>query len=286
MCVCVQDTRSEDGGAQSGGWTLSSVKASPRLTVIPSSLHSHLPPHIISDIRWHQMTLMNDCLWLKVLPGIRPSALLSHHPLDPALTASDLWWPPVTSVHAETEPGARAGRPGWSAACMQVSLNIKMTITSQLSPRHFTLCNSTYPGMDGAGGSAKSSPPLAVCWLGGGGGSHRAWGWGPMLPRCRSHGLRGFSLRVSRWALVTKSLAHDASQSGSQSTSPGVFSSWPSSPSSSSWPARHVRGIAFNKRKQMKIKSYYSICCCCCCFKQKKVPHMALDIVNIPYHDR
>ena len=43
MCVCVQDTRSEDGGAQSGGWTLSSVKASPRLTVIPSSLHSHLP---------------------------------------------------------------------------------------------------------------------------------------------------------------------------------------------------------------------------------------------------
>ena len=232
---------------------------------------------------------MNDCLWLKVLPGIRPSALLSHHPLDPALIASDLWWPPVTSVHAETEPGARAGRPGWSAACMQVSLNIKMTITSQLSPRHFTLCNSTYPGMDGAGGSAKSSPPLAVCWLGGGGGSHRAWGWGPMLPRCRSHGLRGFSLRVSRWALVTKSLAHDASlgsQSGSQSTSPGVFSSWPSSPSSSSWPARHVRGIAFNKRKQMKIKSYYSICCCCCCFKQKKVPHMALDIVNIPYHDR
>jgi len=28
------------------------------------------------------------------------------------------------------------------------------------------------------------------------------------------------------------------------------------------------------------------IWCCCCCFKQKKVPHMTLDIVNISYHDR
>ena len=34
------------------------------------------------------------------------------------------------------------------------------------------------------------------------------------------------------------------------------------------------------------VISFLSICCCCCCFKQKKVPHMALDIVNIPYHDR
>jgi len=27
------------------------------------------------------------------------------------------------------------------------------------------------------------------------------------------------------------------------------------------------------------------ICCCCCCFRQKKVPHMNLDLV-IPYHNR
>ena len=55
-------------------------------------------------------------------------------------------------------------------------------------------------GMDGAGGPGKSSPPVPVCRLGGGGGPARTWGRGPMLPRCRSHGLRGFSLRVSRSA--------------------------------------------------------------------------------------
>ena len=100
---------------------------------------------------------------------------------------------PVTSVHAESEPGQRAGQPRWSAACMQVRTHypelLDVTSLHDMS------------GMDGAGGPGKSSPPVPVRRLRGGGGPARTWGRGPMLPRCRSHGLRGFSLRVSRSAL-------------------------------------------------------------------------------------
>ena len=183
------------------------------------------------------VTLMNDCHWVKEVTRDQTIIIIvsvAHTRPRPGWRLSA----PVTSVHAESEPGQRAGQPRWSAACMQVR-------THYPSLHYITLHEMS--GMDGAGGPGKSSPPVPVRRLGGGGGPARTWGRGPMLPRCRSHGLRGFSLRVSRSALSIScqhvtNMSHVGLQSGSQSTSPGVCSSWPSLPSFSSSPARHVRG--------------------------------------------